>query len=142
MEAEHMTMRKLLLVDAGTCLAMGLLLLAGAGAIAELTNIPSGLLHVAGLVLMPIAVYMATVALWALQSPLAAWSVIGGNVLWVIASVALMAGPWIEPNVLGHAFIGVQAVAVALLAVLEFIAHRARADAGSPARGTGIPSAY
>jgi hypothetical protein len=50
--------------------------------------------------------------------------VIGGNVLWVIGSVALMVGGWIAPNRLGYAFIGAQAVAVAVLAALELAALR------------------
>jgi hypothetical protein len=48
------------------------------------------------------------------------WLVILGNAGWVIASLALIFGDWIAPNMLGIAFIGVQAIAVAILAALEY----------------------
>lgn len=115
---------KLLLLDAGTCVLMGLLLILGAGALAGLTAIPATLLFYAGLILLPVAALMVIIAAWATHSGPAVWLIIVGNLLWVVASLALMFGEWIAPNAFGYAFIGLQAVVVALLTVLEYMAWR------------------
>lgn len=53
----------------------------------------------------------------------AIWMIILGNVLWVVACLALLSGI-IAPNALGVIFILAQAVVVAVLAWLELKAHR------------------
>jgi hypothetical protein len=119
-------LRNLLLFDATTCATMGGMLTLASGPLAELTAIPSGLLLGAGVILFPIAAFMAVTAGRLREWPWAVWLIIGGNVLWVAASLALLAGTSIAPNSLGVAFIAVQAMAVAGLAVLEFVASRRR----------------
>jgi hypothetical protein len=114
-----LTFRNIVLFDAATCAVMGLALVLGGAPLASLTLIPAAILTYAGLTLLPIAAFMAAVAVGRVRSLAGPVLVIGGNVLWVIASVALMAGDWIAPNGLGYAFIGAQAVAVAILAGLE-----------------------
>jgi hypothetical protein len=114
-----MSIRNLLLMDAATCLSFGVLLLAAGAWIAGMTDIPVGLLRVAGAVLLPICINMIVVARAGRTEP-EVWSVVVGNVAWVVASVAVMVGPWVSPNGLGQAFIGAQAVAVAALAWLEY----------------------
>lgn len=125
-------LRNLLLVDAGTCVAMGALLIAGSALLADLMALPTALLHYAGIVLIPIAAFMAVVALWVAHSRPAVWLIIAGNGLWVVGSALVLAGPWVAPNLLGYAFIGAQALVVALLMTLE---HKAlyRMGAASPA---------
>ena len=122
-------LRTILLFDAGTCLVMGLLLIVGNALLADLTAIPSAVLLYAGGLLLPIAGFMAIVALKALHSRPALWLIIAGNGLWVLASIALIAGPWITPNLLGYGFIGLQAVAVFILMELEYTATRNAARA-------------
>lgn len=117
-------LRNVLLFDAATCAAMGAVLVLGATPIAEWTAIPTALLWYVGLLLLPIAAFIAFVATSAVGSPWAVWSVIIGNDLWVAGSIVLMFGGWITPNALGYAFIGAQAVVVAVLAVLEYRALR------------------
>ncbi|MCB1884363.1 MAG: hypothetical protein KDG89_10275 [Geminicoccaceae bacterium] len=112
-------LRGLLLVDALTCAVMGLLLAVAAGPIAALTAIPSALLFEAGLALFPIAAFIAWVATRAPIRSAGAWTVIAGNALWVAGSVLLLVAGWIAPNGLGVAFIALQALAVAALALLE-----------------------
>jgi hypothetical protein len=118
------SLRALLFADAMTCAAMGALLVSGSGLVAGLTDIPAPLLFYAGLSLLPVAAFMALVALQVPVSGPLAWLVIGGNVLWVAASLLLLVSGWIAPNALGLAFVIAQAVAVAALALLELGALR------------------
>lgn len=115
-------LRKLLMLDAVTCVVMGAALVATAPWLAGFTAIPAALLFYAGLALMPIAAFMAFIALRPTMPPAAVAAIVLGNVLWVIGSVGLLLGPWITPNAIGYAFIGVQAIAVAGLAALEGMA--------------------
>jgi len=112
-------LRAVLLADALTCLAMGLVLTLAATQLASLTGIPPALLLFAGAALLPVASFMAFVALRALGAGWAVRLVIAGNVAWIAASVALLVGGWIGPNVYGQAFISAQALVVAILTVLE-----------------------
>ncbi len=116
------SLRVLLAVDAATCAAMGVALVLGSPIVAGLTALPAPLLFYAGLLLLPIAAFMAIVAMQNPVSNAAAWLVVGGNVLWVAASMLLLVGGWVAPNAFGWAFVIVQAVAVAVLAKLEHAA--------------------
>ncbi|MET0569558.1 MAG: hypothetical protein ABWZ74_10815 [Hyphomicrobiaceae bacterium] len=114
-----LSLRNVLLIDAATCALTGALLMFGARLLASITAIPPALLFYAGAILIPIAAFMAVTATRAALSPLAVWLIVAGNALWVVASIGLMIGPWIAPSVLGYAFIAGQAVAVAVLTMLE-----------------------
>lgn len=114
-----LSLRNILYADAATCAAMGALLVAGSSYIAGLTQLPSGLLFYAGSLLFPIAVFMAVIASRPVIPLIAVWLIIGGNVLWVAVSFGLLIGAWIDPNIIGFAFITAQALAVAVLAKLE-----------------------
>jgi len=111
-------LRTVLTVDAITCLAMGALLVAAAGPLATLLDLPAALLLEAGLLLFPSAAFM----LWAarhtdrLEWPVRAVTWL--NLGWTAASFAVIA--LLTPNALGIAFVTVQALAVAGLAALEF----------------------
>ena len=111
MSMPHATilLRKLLLTDAATCFAMGVLLSAGATSVAAYTAIPTALLMYAGVALFAIAATIAVIAMQAATSVPYVPLVVIGNVLWVAGSLALMFGDWIRPNPVGYAFIGVQA---------------------------------
>ncbi len=117
-------LRKLLLLDALTCSAMAFILTLASAPLASLLALPAPLLWYAGLLLIPIAAFMAVTALKGLHFRPAVWIIIGGNELWVLASIALLVSDWISPNALGYAFIGLQAVVVAALALFEFRAFR------------------
>jgi hypothetical protein len=116
-------LRTVLLVDAATCVATGLLMALGADLVAEYTAIAAPLLRYAGLSLFPLAAFIAVAGTCSLVSA-AVWVVIAGNALWVAGSVLLLAGGFISPNFLGYAFVGAQAVAVAVLAELEYFGLR------------------
>jgi len=113
----------ILALDAATCAAMGLLLLFATGPVSGLTQISAPLLFWAGLLLLPIACFMALVAR---ASQALAWTVpfiVLGNLLWVIASFVLPLCGAITPNVFGWIFILAQAAVVALFAWLEWSTH-------------------
>jgi len=116
--------RTVLLIDAATCVATGLLMTLGADIVAGLTAIPSPLLLYAGLSLFPVAIFIGLVGTRESLSPPAVWVVIIGNALWVAGSVLLLFGGMIAPNALGYVFIGIQAAAVAVLAELEYFGLR------------------
>jgi len=117
-------LRTVLIVDAATCVASGLLMTLGATFLSGLTAIPSGLLLYAGLSLFPIAAFMAVTATRPVLFRPAVWLIIAGNALWVVASVLIMLDGFVAPNGLGYAFIIAQAVAVGVLAELEFMGLR------------------
>lgn len=120
-----LSMKSILLIDAATCLLMGAALLVASGMIACLTGIPQSLLFYAGVLLVPIGLFMAATGVWWRESSFAIWMIILGNVLWVVASLALLSGI-IAPNALGVIFILAQAVVVGVLAWLELKAHLGR----------------
>ena len=123
------SLQTILSFDAATCAGMGLLLVVASGSIAGLTEIHEWLLFAAGLLLLPIAVFMAiftrtaTVPAWALQA------IVAGNVFWVLASVILPISGLIMPNGLGWLFLLMQAAVVALFALLEWAARQHSAAA-------------
>jgi hypothetical protein len=114
-----MNLKKILLLDAATCVVTGTLLAVMAGKLSALLGLPEALLFYAGLALLPIAAFMA----WTAQRPAepAVWLVIGGNALWVLGSLAVLA---MSPTGLGYAFVIGQAAVVAILAECEFIGLR------------------
>jgi hypothetical protein len=114
-------LRTILTLDAATCVATGTLMAVAATPLSSLMLIPTNVLWVAGMSLFPIAVFIAVVAARLPRSLTGVWLVIGGNAAWVIGSLALLVDGGFSPNALGAAFIVVQAVAVAILAELEFM---------------------
>ena len=109
-------LRPVMLFDAATCLAMGGLLVAAAGPIAGLTELPVPLLREAGILLFPFALFV----LWAARQG-GGWpvqAVAGLNLAWVAASFGAIA--LVQPNALGIAFVAVQALAVGAIAALQF----------------------
>ena len=117
-------LRNVLLIDAVTCIATGLLMILATGLLANLTQLPPELLRTAGLSLFPIAAFIAFVATRAELSRAGVWLVILGNVGWVGASLGVLLGGAVSPNILGYAFVLAQALAVAVLAELEFTGVR------------------
>jgi hypothetical protein len=111
-------LRRVLWADAATCLATGLLLTLDATPLAALFGLPADLLTYAGLSLFPCAALMIWIATRESIWRLGAWTVILGNAAWVAGSVAVLV--LLSPTGLGYAFVIAQAVAVAVLAELEY----------------------
>ena len=55
--------------------------------------------------------------------------VISGNAAWTLASIALLFSGAVTPNLLGEAFVAIQAIAVGALAELQYIGLRKSGDA-------------
>jgi hypothetical protein len=121
--ARPVRFRTIVGMDAATCLVMAVLLLGGGGFLSGLLGIPQVVLTGAGAVLVPVALFMAAIAARSATPSWAAWIVISGNAAWVLASLVLALGPFIEPTALGTAFILAQAAVVAFFAAVEYQAH-------------------
>jgi hypothetical protein len=117
-------LRNVLLADALVSGATGALMAVAAGVLDPILQVPAPLLRVAGLVLLPYAAVVAMLARRDTLSRAAVWAVIGCNALWAIDCVALLFTGWIDPGVLGVAFILVQAVVVAAFAELQVVGLR------------------
>lgn len=114
------SLQSTLALDAVTCGAMGILLVSASELISGITLVPASLLLWAGLLLLPIACFMAlftrtpVVPVWAVQI------IVLGNVLWVLGSVALPVLGLIPLSAFGWIFILAQAAVVAIFAGLEW----------------------
>jgi hypothetical protein len=114
--------RKILLLDALTGLAMGLLLVATAGFLSTLLGLPKDFVFAAGvaLLLFFVMLFLASRAGTGTKPPvLVTWLVIVGNMAWVAASV-LTITLWFSPTLLGELFVCFQALVVLVLTVLEY----------------------
>jgi hypothetical protein len=126
------SLRRVLFVDAATCVASGLLMGAGARPLSDALQLPQPLLLEAGLLLFPIAAFIAFVAARASTSLLAVAMVVIGNLAWAAASVWVLASASFSPNRWGTAFVVLQAITVLVLSALE--ARGALALRSQPAR--------
>lgn len=125
-------LRRALMLDAVASGGMGVLLLLGAVPLDPLLGLPASLLRGLGLFLIPFAGFLVWLAPRASGLRGVVRLVVGGNVLWVLASVLLLVSAWVTPTLLGTLFVALQSAAVAVFAYLE---HRA------VARGAGLPAA-
>ena len=117
-------LRNVLAVDAAMSLAAGAVSVLGAGLLAPLLGLPQPLLFWAGLFLLPWSAFLFALSRRAELSRLLLIDVIAINGLWVVASLAILVAGLVAPNVLGIAFLLVQATAVAVLAELQFMGLR------------------
>lgn len=114
-------LRRVLFLDAATCIAAGLLMLLGAAVLSNLLGLPEMLLRYAGLSLLPFAGFLLYLGAQAEPPRAGVWLVIALNALWVLDSLLLLMVGGLTPTMLGYAFVLVQAAAVAVIAELEFM---------------------
>ncbi|MDP2803006.1 MAG: hypothetical protein Q8O26_14105 [Phreatobacter sp.] len=117
-------LRRVLVFDAVTSGAMGLLLIAAADALGPLLNLPVALLRGVGLSFIP---FVALVAFAATRNPASrplALTVAILNAVWVVLSLGLLVSGLVAPNLLGTIFIAAQAGFVGLLAQLQIVGAR------------------
>lgn len=117
--ADQIFLRRVLLADAATSGAMGVLLLADARIMERLLGLPAALLEGAGAILLPFAALVALLATRTRLPRLAVWTVIAVNIAWTAESILLLLGGWVHPTLLGQAFVLAQALAVACFAAAE-----------------------
>jgi hypothetical protein len=126
-------LRRILLLDAASCAAMGLLLVTCNGLLSDVLSLPVGLLREAGVVLLPFALMLGLMSMRAHLPRALVWAVIVGNAIWAIDSIVLLFTGWVQPNLLGYLFVAGQAAFVAAMAQLEYIGLR-KSVAVSPVR--------
>ena len=117
-------LRLALRLDAVASGACGLLALVAGHLLADLLGTPPSLLGPVGLFLVIYAAALVAIAARRQVSLPAAWTVIVFNLLWAVASLAVVIGGWLPLTGLGVAAVLAQAVAVTLLADLQFLGVR------------------
>jgi hypothetical protein len=117
-------LRRVLILDAVLSAVMGVIMALAATPLSSLLGLPASLLIWTGLSLLPFAAFVGWLAKRELPPRAGLWAVIVCNVLWTVASLALLVAGGLEPTLLGKSFVVFQAVVVALLAELEFFGLR------------------
>jgi hypothetical protein len=113
-------LRFALLADALASGATGVLMAAGAGLLAPILGLPSPLLLWAGVLLIPFALLVAWSGAREQPPGGVAGAIVLVNLAWVVGSVALLALLPQAPTALGYAFVIAQALAVLVLALMQW----------------------
>ena len=122
-------LRRAIQADAIFSGVSALLLTFGAGALAPWLNLPEALLRETGVFLIAYAALVGWLgARQSMPKPLVV-IVISGNAAWTLASIGLLFSGAVTPNLLGEAFVVIQAIAVGVLAELQYIGLRKSAGA-------------
>ena len=129
-------LRNILIIDAISCAACGLLQLLFGASLVELFALPASLLMWTGEFLLVYAAVVSVVAFKLPQPHPIVWTFVIGNFAWAIACAALLLGSWVEPTMLGKAYIVMQAVTVVVLAELQLTCLRRSANNMNPPRVT------
>ncbi len=122
--------------DAVMSAAAGLLMIGGAGFLSQFLELPQTLLAYAGMALIPYVIFLGVIARRVSLSPALVWAVIGGNMLWSLASGLLLVTGRVSPNAFGYAFVIIQAIAVLAFAEFQYLALR-QASKGTEANPVG-----
>ena len=117
-------LRLVLLIDAVTCAATGLMTMLGAAALEQSLGLPAALLRYAGFSLLPFAGFLLFLAARQKSSASPIWAAILLNVLWTVDSFLILVTGWVAPTQLGYGLVTAQALGVAMLAVLEYVGLR------------------
>ncbi|WP_404421715.1 hypothetical protein [Thalassospira australica] len=119
-DVQNKMLKTVLMLDAATCLAFGLLLCIGNTFLARLLGLPADLLFYAGMILFPCTVLMFVTGRQACPHSLLVRLIVMGNLGWALASIAVLIVPVGTPTVIGYGFVIVQALAVMGIAALEY----------------------
>jgi hypothetical protein len=119
-----MFLRRSILADAIFSGISALLLTFGGGALAPLLNLPEALLRETGLFLIAYATLVGWLGTRSSMPKVLVAIVIAGNAAWTLASVALLFSGAVTPNLLGDAFVVMQAIAVGAFAELQYVGLR------------------
>ena len=117
-------LRRVLWLDAATGVATGSLQLLLSGFLAALLGLPETLIVVSGWLMFGYAAGIVLITSRSWMPPAAVRLLVIANGLWVLGCLALLFGDIVTPTLSGKAFIAVQAVAVGLLAELQWIGLR------------------
>lgn len=114
-------LRRAVLGDAIITGAMAVLLVAAAGVLGPMLNLPESFLREVGIFLIVYAALVGFLGTRELMPKAAVWLLIAANAIWTIDSIALLFTGWVSPNMLGQAFVVAQAVSVAVIAELQYV---------------------
>ena len=117
-------LRKVLIADAATSAAAGLLLIGGADLLSGLLGLPSGLLFWSGVALFPFVAALVMVACANAAPAGVIPAIIAINFAWIAGSLFVAFGPIFAPPLIGKVFVCAQAAAVFLLAELQVMGLR------------------
>jgi hypothetical protein len=117
-------LRRAIQADAIVSGAMALLLTFGAGALSSLLDLPEALLCETGLFLIVYAALVGWLGSRPAMPKVLVAIVIAGNAAWTLGSIALLFSGAVTPNLLGEAFVAMQAIAVGAFAELQYIGLR------------------
>jgi len=96
----------------------------GAGLLTPLLNLSQPLVLETGLFLVAYTALVGWLGTRPTMPKVLVAIVISGNAAWTIASIALLFSGAVTPNLLGEAFVAIQAIAVGALAELQYIGLR------------------
>ena len=117
-------LRRVLWADAASGVATGLLQFGFADALAPLLGLPAELLLWSSYMLAAFVLGIAWIATRSTIAAGAVWLLIGGNALWVLGCLGLLASSQVAPTVFGVSFLITQAVTVGVFVELEWIGVR------------------
>jgi hypothetical protein len=117
-------LRWVLIVDAASSGAMGLLLIVAANLLAPMLGLPVVLIDTAGVSLVPFAALVGWVGTRQNLPRPGVWAIIACNAVWSVDSILLLVSGYVAPTALGYAFVVGQALFVAVLAELEYLGLR------------------
>jgi hypothetical protein len=122
-------LRRAILADAIFSGISAVVLTFGAGTLAPLLNLPEALLRETGLFLIAYAALVGWLGTRSSMPRVLVGIVIAGNAAWTLGSIALLFSGAVMPNLLGEAFVAIQAVATGVFAELQYIGLRRSAGA-------------
>jgi hypothetical protein len=122
-------LRRAIQADAVFSGASAVLLTLGAGVLAPLLNLPEALLSEAGLFLIAYTALVGWLGTRQAMPKALVVIVIAGNAAWAVASIALLFSGTVTPNLLGEAFVVIQAIVVGALGELQYVGWRRSSDA-------------
>lgn len=125
-------LRRALAADAVFSGVAAVLLTADAGMLAPLLQLPEALLRETGVFLIAYTALVGWLATRSAAPKALVMLVVAGNAAWTVGSLALLFSGAVSPNLLGEAFVVVQAVATGVLAELQYIGLR-RSDSAAVA---------
>jgi hypothetical protein len=122
-------LRRAIQADAIFSGVSAVLLTLGAAELAPWLNLPEALLRESGLVLIAYTALVGWLATRQVMPKPLVLIVIAINAVWTVASIALLLSSAVTPNLLGEAFVAVQAIAVGALGELQYIGWRRSSEA-------------
>ncbi|MDB5566024.1 MAG: putative integral rane protein [Tardiphaga sp.] len=125
-------LRRAIQIDAAVSGAMALLLTFGASLLAPLLHLPEPLLLESGMFLIGYAALVGWLGTRDAMPRALVMVIIAGNALWTLGSIGLLFSGAVAPNLLGEAFVALQAIAVGVFAELQYLGLR-RSSTAQPA---------